>query len=120
MQNFTLEQFRATHCAGAVLGVTLKADGAAFELQIETRRGVAKLVKARNRSEPRRFVDVRKALLLLREIGISQARIDSLQWRPEDREFERKPRPDRAQAMKAAHAALAQTAQDAHRPSPKN
>lgn len=109
MQNLTLEQFRATNNAGGVLSVTLKAEGAGFEMQIETRRGVAKLVKARDKSETRRFVDPRKALLLLRDLGIREAHIDSISWRPEDQEFERKPRPDRSEAMKAAHEALSHT-----------
>ena len=112
MQNFTLEQFRASHAAGGVLGVTLKAAGAAFEMQIETRRGIVKLVKARDRCEVRRFVDVRKALLLLRELGITEVRVDSLQWRPEERELERQPRPDRSAAMKAAHAMLSPAQRD--------
>lgn len=109
MQNMTLEQFRATNAAGGVLSVTLKADGAGFEMQIETYRGPAKLVKARDKGETRRFVDPRKALLLLRELGIRKAQIDSEMWRPEEHEFERKPRPDRAEAMKAAHQALSHT-----------
>ena len=109
MQTMTLEQFRATNDAGGVLSVTLKADGAGFELQIETLRGPARLMKTRNRSETRRFVDPRKALLLLRDLGIRQAQIDSEMWRPEEHEFERKPRPDRAEAMKAAHEALSHT-----------
>lgn len=109
MQNLTLEQFRATNSAGGVLSVTLKAEGAGFEMQIETRRGLAKLVKARDKGETRRFIDPRKALLLLRDLGILEAHIDSQQWRPEDHEFERKPRPDRAEAMKAAHEALSHT-----------
>lgn len=57
----------------------------------------------------RRFLDPRKALLLLREMGISEAHIDSQKWRPEEREHERKPRPDRSQVMKAAYEALSHT-----------
>jgi hypothetical protein len=106
MQNLTLEQFRATNEAGGVLSVTLKAEGAGFEMQIKTRRGLAKLVKARDKGETRRFLDVRKALLLLRELGIQEAHIDSQHWKPEEKELERKPRPDRASVMKAAHVAL--------------
>lgn len=106
MQNLTLEQFRATNASGGVLSVTLKAEGAGFEMQIETLRGLARLVKARDKSETRRFIDPRKALLLLRDLGIREAHIDGQQWRPEEPEFERKPRPDRAEAMKAAHQAL--------------
>lgn len=106
MQNLTLEQFRAAKDAGGVLSVTLLADGADFEMQIETKRGLARLVKARNKSEIRRFVDPRKALLLLHGLGIREAKIDSQQWRPEEQGLERKPRPDRAEALKAAHQAL--------------
>ncbi|MDP2830006.1 MAG: hypothetical protein Q8O37_15550 [Sulfuricellaceae bacterium] len=109
MQNMTLEQFRSTNEAGGVLSVTLKADGAGFEMQIETRRGLAKLVKARDRGEARRFIDPRKALLLLHDLGIRETRIDSQSWRPEEHEFERKPRPDRSEALKAAHEALSHT-----------
>ena len=109
MQHLTLEQFRATHDAGAVLSVTLKAEGAGFEVQIETLRGLAKLVKTRDKGDTRRFIDPRKALLLLRDLGIQEAHIDSQRWRPEDQELERKPRPDRSEAMKAAHEALSHT-----------
>lgn len=109
MQYLTLEQFRSTNDAGGVLSVTLKAEGAGFEMQIETRRGPAKLVKSRDKGALRRFIDPRKALLLLRNLGIREARIDSQKWRPEDHEMERKPRPDRAEAMKAAHEALSHT-----------
>lgn len=109
MQHLTLEQLRATNEAGAVLSVTLKAEGAGFEVQIETRRGLAKLVKTRNKDDTRRFLDPRKALLLLRDLGIREAHIDGQKWRPEDQELERKPRPDRAEAMKAAHEALSHT-----------
>ncbi|GAC1678148.1 MAG: hypothetical protein NVS9B2_29330 [Steroidobacteraceae bacterium] len=104
MQTLTWEQFRATNDAGGILSVTLKADGAGFELQMETRRGPATLVKARATAETRRFVDPRKALLLLRELGIREARMDTQRWQPDDVAFERKPRPDRAAALKATHA----------------
>jgi hypothetical protein len=109
MQLLTLEQLRATHEAGGVLTVTLRGEGAAFEVQVETRRGLAKLVKvrkARTAPEVRRFADPRKALLLLRDLGIREAHIDSQQWRPEDQAFERPSRPDRAEHLKAAHQAL--------------
>jgi hypothetical protein len=93
-----------------VLSVTLKAEGAAFEMLIETRRGVVYLVNTRKdqatgERPARRFVDPRKALLLLRELGIREARINVENWRPEEREYQRQPRPDRAQAMRAVHAA---------------
>lgn len=109
MQSLTLEQFRATNDAGGVLSVTLQADGASFEVRIETRRGMARLVKARARDEARRFLDPRKALLLLRDMGIREAHLDGQRWRPDEQAAERAQRPDRAEAMKAAHEALSHT-----------
>jgi hypothetical protein len=112
MQLLTLEQLRAMHLAGAVLSVTLCGEGPAFEIQIETRGGMAKLIKARKaRSAPeaRRFADPRKALLLLRELGISETHIDSRRWCPEDHASERVSRPDRSMHLKAAHEALSHT-----------
>lgn len=109
MENFTLDQLRAAQAGGAVLSVTLRAAGAGFEIEVETRGGPARLVKSRNKRETRRFIDPRKALLLLRELGLLEARIDARDWRPEEQTLERQPRPDRAEAMKAAHEALAHT-----------
>lgn len=106
MQTLTLEQLRATTDAGGVLGVTLQAQGPAFLIKIETRRGDRLLATTRNR-EPRKFVDPRKAMLLLRDLGIRDMRIDGAQWRPEEADLEKTARPDRAQAMKQAHEAAA-------------
>lgn len=109
MQFLTLEQLRKTHETGAVQGITLRAEGGSFKVQVETLRGVFALVKARRSSaaaEVRRFADPRKALLLLRELGIQEAHIDGTDWRPADQAAERRSRPDRAVALKAAHAAL--------------
>lgn len=95
-----------------MLSVTQCGDGPAFVLQIETRGEPAKLVKSRKaRSAPeiRRFADPRKALVVLRELGISEARIDSRQWHPDDPVPKRVLRPDRAAHLKAAHEALSHT-----------
>ncbi len=109
MEHVTLAELRATSDAGKVLGVTLKAEGGSFEMQIKTGTGMVTLVKTRSKTAPRRFPDPRKALLLLHEIGIHQTRVDSQNWRPDEPDSERQPRPDRAQAMKAAHEALSRT-----------
>lgn len=111
-QFLTLEEFRKMHQADAVLGVTLRANGASFEVEIETRGDVFQLVKARRAktaAEVRRFPDPRKVLLLLRELDILKARIDYADWRPEEQAAERRSRPDRAETLKAAHAALSQS-----------
>lgn len=105
-----LDQLRASADAGGVTGITLKAQGAAFIVNIETLRGQAVMVTTRGRGGqvplPRKFLDPRKALLLLREVGIDQVRIDGAAWRPDD-VSERIARPDRSAAMKATHEAKA-------------
>jgi len=109
MHTMNLEQLRATAAAGGVAGATLKGQGSAFYLAIQTRKGgEAVVVTAKGRRgqlpQPRRFIDPRKAMLLLRDIGICELHIDGTQWRPEDGDAERS-RPDRSAAMKATHAA---------------
>ncbi|MHB1591198.1 MAG: hypothetical protein ACYCTW_06665 [Sulfuricella sp.] len=104
MQNLTLEQFRATVEAGGVMSVVLKAQGAAFAIQAETRRGDAVLVDTR-RKQPRMFGDPRKALALLREMGIRKATVDAEAWRPDQADLLRPSRPDKSVKLKAAHEA---------------
>lgn len=104
MQQLTLEQFRATVEAGGVMTVTLKANGAAFAMQAETRRGDAVLVDSR-RKQPRMFTDPRKAMMILRDMGIRNAKLDTAAWQPEQADILRKPRPAAAAQMKAAHEA---------------
>ena len=58
-----------------------------------------------SKKQPRRFVDPRKALQVLRGLGWSECRIDATQWRPEERDAEKVARPDRSAALKAAHEA---------------
>ena len=104
MQNMTLEQFRATVESGGILSVVLKAQGAAFAIQAETQCGDAVLVDTR-RKLPRLFGDPRKALALLREMGIRKAAVDTEAWRPEQAGSLRPPRPDKSVKLKAAHEA---------------
>ena len=107
MQTMTLEQFRATVNAGAVLSVTLKAVGGAFVVNAETRRGEVVLVTSRDR-QPRRFADPRRALLLLRELGIHKTHLDAEGWWPEEAKMLRVSRPDRKEALKQTHQVAAQ------------
>lgn len=104
MQSLTLEQFRATVEAGGIMSVVLKAQGAAFAIQAETRRGDAVLVDTR-RKQPRMFGDPRKALALLREMGIRKAAVDVEEWRPEQADSLRPSRPDKSAKLKEAHEA---------------
>ena len=92
MQQFTLEQFRATVESGGVVNVTLKAQGAAFVLQAETRRGGDAILVDRRKKQPRMFADPKKAMLLLRDMGIRNAKLDTQSWYPEQADMLRKPR----------------------------
>ena len=110
MKTMNLDQLRASADAGGVTGITLKAQGAAFVVNIETLRGQAVMVTTKGRAGqaplPRKFLDPRKAMLLLRDVGINELRIDGAAWRPDDAS-ERIARPDRSVAMKATHEAKA-------------
>jgi hypothetical protein len=103
MQTLNLEQLKATTLAGGVTGITLRGDGAAFVVSVQTQRDEAILVTSRK--QPRRFADLRKALQVLRSTGWNECRIDATQWRPEDRALEKAVRPDRSVALKATHEA---------------
>ncbi|MDD4942346.1 hypothetical protein [Rhodoferax sp.] len=103
MQTLNLEQLKAATLAGGVTGITLRGDGAAFVVQVHTQRGEAIMVTSRQ--QPRRFADPRKALHVLRGTGWQEFRIDTVQWRPEELALEKRARPDRSTALKAAHEA---------------
>ncbi len=106
MQTLTLEQFRATVDTGGILSVVLKAIGAGFAIYAETRRGDVVLVDTRKK-QPRVFGDPRRALSLLREMGIRKAAIDAVDWKPEQDGLLRRARPDKSAALKATHEAAA-------------
>ncbi len=105
---FSLEQLKAATLAGGVTSITLQGDGAAFVINVQTQRGSATMVTSRK--QPRRFADPRKALQLLRGIGLTECYVDTAEWRPEEVAFEKTTRPDRSQALKAAHEAAQQDA----------
>ena len=102
MQTLNLEQLRAATLSGGVLGITLRADGASFVVDVQTQRGQATMVTSRQ--QLRRFVDPRKALQVLRALGWNACQIDVGQWRPQERAGQ-VVRPDRSAAFKAAHQA---------------
>ncbi len=106
MQTLTLEQLRAAAQAGGIASVTLKAEGGAFFVTVATRSGEEGLLVTTRSREPRRFADLRKAMLLLREMKIAMAQVDARDWNPDETETGT-PRPDRAVAMKRAHEAAA-------------
>jgi hypothetical protein len=100
----TLEQLRATTDAGGVAGVTLKAQGGAFYVQVHTRNGgEAVLVKARS-TQPRGFGNPARALTVLRGLGLAVGSFDVKDWNSDDKATMRT-RPDRAAALKRMHEA---------------
>ena len=101
MQTLNLEQLKVTTLAGGVTGITLRGDGAAFVISIQTQRGEAVMVT--NRKQPRRFADPRKALQLLRGLGLNECRINATNWQSERLAADKVSRPDRSLALKAAH-----------------
>jgi hypothetical protein len=102
MQTLTFEQLKIANDAGGVAGVTLKAEGGVFFVQVDTRSGgVAVLAKARSR-EPRGFGNPVQAMTLLRKLGLIAGAFDLASWNPADKSAARL-RPDRAEALKRTH-----------------
>lgn len=106
MQTMTIEQLRAASNAGGVSSVTLKGEGGAFLVQIDTRSGSgAVLAKARS-TEPRRFGNPLAALNVLRDIGIMVGQFDASEYNPAEKAHDAGNR-GRAAAMRGAHEAAA-------------
>lgn len=106
MRSMTIEQLRAASDAGGVAGVTLKAQGGAFLVQVATRAGaIAVLAKARS-CEPRRFGNPVSVLNVLRDIGITAGQFDISEWDPSEKP-ESSGNRGRAEAMRKAHQAAA-------------
>lgn len=104
MKTLDVSQATAAAQAGGVLSAILKAEGGAFYVELETRTaGVAVLVTSNNR-RPRAFRNPVKALEVIRELGLQTGRFSLEAWRPDEVEFDRPGRPDRAEAMKQTHA----------------
>lgn len=108
MKTFTFDQVRSAVASGGVLSANLRPAGSKFELEFETRTGTIKLITSVTK-EIRRFGNPAKAFELVRELGLEGGRYSVAQWHPEDREVERTSRPDRSEALKAAHEALSHT-----------
>jgi hypothetical protein len=106
MQTLSLDQLRAATRAGGITSVTLKADGGTFIVAVATRNADDGLLVTTRTKQARRFTDLRKALLLLREIGITSVQVDATHWNPGEA-VAGTPRPDRSEALKRAHQAAA-------------
>lgn len=106
MQTMTIEQLRAASNAGGVLGVTLKARGGVFFVQIDTRSGSGSVLSKARSTEPRRFGNPLAALNVLRDIGITVGQFDAREYDPAKKEHGPGTR-GRADAMRGAHEAAA-------------
>ena len=103
MKTLDVSQATAAAHAGGVLSAILKAEGGSFYVELETRTaGTAVLVTSNNR-RPRAFRNPVKALEVIRELGLQTGRFSLEAWRPDEAEFDRPARPDRAEAMKQTH-----------------
>ena len=103
MKTLDVSQATAAAHSGGVLSAILKAEGGSFYVELETRTaGVAVLVTSNNR-RPRAFRNPVKALEVIRELGLQTGRFSLEAWRPDEADFERPSRPDRAQALKQTH-----------------
>jgi len=108
MRSITLEQLRSVNNSGGVSNVTLKGEGGAFLVKVDTRSGArAVLAKARS-NEPRRFGNPAAALNVLRTIGITAGQFDASEWDPSAKE-PTTGRRGRAEALRKAHKASAYT-----------
>ena len=104
MKTLDVSQATAAAQAGGVLNAILRAEGGQFYVELETRTaGTAVLVTSNNR-RPRAFRNPVKALEVIRDLGLQSGRFSLEAWRPDEVEFERQSRPDRAEAMKQTHA----------------
>lgn len=83
MKPLTLDQLRTTQHAGGVKSVTLKASGKEFGIEIKLKAGGDAVLVVKNTGKTRSFADPRRALMLLREMGIREASIDASQWTPD-------------------------------------
>jgi len=77
MQTLSLDQLRAATQAGGIVGVTLKAEGGTFVVAIATRKGDDGVLVTTRTKQLRRFIDLRRAIRLLREIGITTVKVDA-------------------------------------------
>lgn len=104
MKTFTLSEARSAALSGGVLNANLKPTGSSFAIEFETRNGVAILIASVSK-EVRHFANPIKAFEIIRDLGLDGGRFSLAQWRPNEREFARPARPDRALAMREAHEA---------------
>jgi hypothetical protein len=82
MLSMNLEQLRAAVSAGGVAGVTLRARGDNFYVEIATRSGQGAMLARVRGPEPRCFVNPRSGLGMLKDAGVISVTVDLSEWEP--------------------------------------
>jgi hypothetical protein len=100
-----LSEATAAARAGGILSVTLRAQGASFYIELETRQGGFATLVTSNGRKPRAFRKPDKAFVVLRDMGLDTGRFTLNGWRPDEADFERRARPDKSAFLKEAFAA---------------
>ena len=104
MKTFTIEQARSAASSGGLLSANLRPMGSMFTLEFETRNGPAMLIATVSK-QVRRFGNPVKAFEIVRDLGLEGGRFSVVEWRPDEKESDRPARPDKSEALKAAHEA---------------
>lgn len=102
---FTLQQLKNAHAAGKIATASLIGDGPDFLIFVQTPTGQEGQLILTRTSAPRRFPDPRRALELLRKIGILVGSFDARSWEPDSRL--KTERPDSSTNLKQVHAKAA-------------
>jgi len=82
MHSMNLDQLRAAVSAGGVAGITLRAQGDNFYVEIATQSGQDAMLARVRGPEPRCFVNPRSGLGMLRDAGVTTVTVDISQWEP--------------------------------------
>jgi hypothetical protein len=102
----TLEEFRSAVRLEALKRVTVRAEGCEFVIDSVSQRGVEMpMAMARGRGV-RRFRSAETALMLLREMGLTEAVVDMSHWTPRETPGFAAKRPDVAARLAEGHAAV--------------
>jgi hypothetical protein len=104
MKMLDLSQAKVAVLSGGIESAMLRADGAAFFVELETRNAGAAVLVTSNRRRPRAFRNPMKALEVIMRLGLEAGQFSLEGWKPEQAETERRSRPDRAMALRQTYA----------------
>lgn len=104
MKTLTIEQARAAIAAGGISSANLKPLGSVFTLEFETQNGSASLIATVSK-QVRRFGNPLKAFEIVHALGLEGGHFSLAQWQPQERSLDKATRPDKAEVLRATHAA---------------